>query len=178
MTSAHTGSMSDAPSFGFSARDRQRLAHTMKEARDARLFRRLQAVLRVAEGRGVTEAARLAGVDRTSVSRWVAAYRERHRVEDLADLPRAGRPRAADDLDDELLAEALALDPRTVGYHATSWTVALLATYLCEEYGCVVSPHTLRRRLREFDWRWKRPRYVYHERAPHVAQKKGQLSAA
>ena len=120
--------MSDAPSFGFSARDRQRLAHTMKEARDARLFRRLQAVLRVAEGRGVTEAARLAGVDRASVSRWVAAYRERHRVEDLADLPRSGRPRAADDLDDELLAEALALDPRTVGYHATSGTVALLAT--------------------------------------------------
>lgn len=162
----------------FSGSDRQQLAQAMKDTSDARLFRRLQAVLRITEGRSVIEAARQAGVDRASVSRWVAAYSKHHAVEDLADRPRAGRPREADDLDEELLAEALALDPRVVGYQATSWTVALLATFLREEHGCLISPHTVRRRLREHRWRWKRPRYVYHERALHVAQKKGRLSAA
>ena len=29
------------------------------------------------------------------------------------------------------------------------------------------------RRLHEAGWRWKRPRYVYVERADHVGQKKG-----
>ena len=42
----------------FSWRDRRRLAQAMKDAGDARLFRRLQAVLRVMEGSSVTEAAR------------------------------------------------------------------------------------------------------------------------
>ncbi|WP_237050022.1 winged helix-turn-helix domain-containing protein [Microvirga ossetica] len=39
--------------------------------------------------------------------------------------------------------------------------------------GLAVSPRTLRRRLHEAGYRWKRPRYVYVERAPHLAQKKG-----
>jgi transposase len=61
---------------------------------------------------------------------------------------------------------------------ATTWTVPLLTAHLGQAHGCVVSERTLRRRLHEYGWRWKRPRYVYHERAPHVAQKKGRLSAA
>ena len=170
--------MSNQRCAGFSSRDRQHLSDAMKATSDARQFRRLQAVLRVAEGVTVSEAARQAGVDRASVARWVTAYRKRHAAQDLADQSRSGRPREAEDLDEELLAESLALDPRTVGYQATSWTVALLATFLREEHGCLVSPYTLRRRLRQHGWRWKRPRYVYHEREPHVAQKKGQLSAA
>jgi transposase len=61
---------------------------------------------------------------------------------------------------------------------ATTWTVPLLTAHLGQVHGCMVSERTLRRRLHEYGWRWKRPRYVYHERAAHVAQKKGRLSAA
>ena len=39
--------------------------------------------------------------------------------------------------------------------------------------GIAVSPRTLRRRLHEAGYRWKRPRYVYVERAAHLPQKKG-----
>src|SRR5947209_19369251 len=78
---ADTGSMS----VEFSGSDRQQLAQAMKDTSDARLFRRLQAVLRITEGRSVTEAARQAGVDRASVSRWVAAYSKHHAVEDRSD---------------------------------------------------------------------------------------------
>ena len=72
------------------------------------------------------------------------------------------------------LAAALARDPRRCGYQATSWTVPLLAHDLAAK-GLAVSPQTLRRRLHEAGYRWKRPRYVYVARAAHLAQKKGGL---
>jgi transposase len=73
------------------------------------------------------------------------------------------------------LAALLAVDPRTLGYRATTWTAPLLAHHLREREGLALSERTLRRRLRERRYRWKRPRHVYatHSRAPHVAQKKG-----
>jgi transposase len=162
----------------FSWQDRQRLRRAVVEAATARLLRRVPAVLRVAEGDPLAEAARRSGVDRTSVHRWVGAYLHRQVVADLQDRPHTGRPRETDDLDAEWLEAVLAQDPRTVGYQATPWTAPLWATHWREEHGCVISERTLRRRLREYDWRWKRPRYLYRERAEHVAQKKGRLFAA
>jgi transposase len=53
--------------------------------------------------------------------------------------------------------------------------VPLLAHDLAAK-GLAVSPRTLRRRLHEAGYRWKRPRYVYVARAPHLAQKKGASS--
>jgi transposase len=165
-------------SSGFSWRDRRRLVRALQETRDVRLFRRLQAVLRVAEGCPLSEVSRQASVDRSSLHRWVKLYLQTHQVENLIDAARSGRPREADDLDEELLAEVLALDPREQGYWATTWTVPLLTTYLREQYGCPGSTRTLRRRLHDWGWRWKRPRYVFSERAPHLAQKKGRSAAA
>jgi transposase len=162
----------------FTGHDRRRLRQAMQRAVSARLFRRLQAVLRVAEGESIAQAARGAGVDRSTVPRWVQRYQQSRRVEDLADVPSSGRPPQADELDEALLAQVLAEDPHEHGLLATTWTVPLLTAHLGQAHGCVVSERTLRRRLHEYGWRWKRPRYVYHERAPHVAQKKGRLSAA
>ena len=165
-------------SSGFSWQDRRCLIRALRKAHDVRLFRRLQAVLRVAEGCSVSGTARQAGVDRSSLHRWVKLYQQTHQVESLADAFRSGRPREADDLDEELLAEVLALDPREQGYWATTWTVPLLTAYLEEQYGCPVSARTLRRRLHDGGWRWKRPRYVFSEREPHLAQKKGRSAVA
>ena len=67
----------------------------------------------------------------------------------------------------------MARDPRSCGYLATTWTVPLLVHYLAAHDDIAVSPRTMRRRLHEAGWRWKRPRYVYAQRAAHVAQKKG-----
>ena len=168
----------DSYAFEFTGRDRRRLRQAMRQAASARLFRRLQAVLRVAEGESVTQAAGAASVDRSTVHRWVERYRQRRRVEDLVDVPSSGRPFQAEELDETLLAQVLAEDPREHGLLATTGTVPLLTTHLGTVHGCVMSERTLRRRLHDYGWRWKRPRYVYHERARHVAQKKGRLCAA
>jgi transposase len=168
----------DSYASGFTNHDRRRLRQAMQQATSARLFRRLQAVLRVAEGEPIAQAAYGAAVDRSTVHRWVERYQQSHRVEDLADVPSPGRPSLAEELDERLLAQVLAEDPQEHGFLATTWTVPLLVTHLAEAHGCVVSERTLRRRLHEYGWCGKRPRYVYHERAPHVAQKKGRSCVA
>ena len=74
-----------------------------------------------------------------------------------------------------LLAE-MAQDPLALGYAATNWTVPLLAAHLRQRCGLPINAHTLRRRLHAAGLRWKRPRFVFAEPAPHVAQKKGRSS--
>lgn len=163
---------------GFTRHDRGRLTKALAHAREARLFRRLQAVLSVAEGVTVSEAARRARVDRSTLHRWLGLYRRRRDPADLADAPRAGRPAVAAVLTDSAVATLLARDPRREGFAATSWTVPLLTTYLARHSGQPVSARTLRRRLHALGYRWKRPRYVYTGEEPHLAQKKGRLPAA
>jgi transposase len=135
-------------------------------------------LLLVAEGQTVAEAARRCHVDRSSVHRWLRQYGTQRDAAVLADRPRSGRPRQSNRLTPRRLAAVLARDPRRCGYQATSWTVPLLAHYLATQEGIAVSARTLRRRLHEADYRWKRPRHVYAGRAAHLAQKKGLWSGA
>ena len=50
------------------------MVRALRGASDARVYRRLAAVLAVADGRSVAESARQFRVDRTTVHRWVAVY--------------------------------------------------------------------------------------------------------
>src|SRR3954463_8816711 len=157
----------------FSPIDRRRLKRAIPAAREARLYRRIEAVLLVAEGQPISEVARRVRATRLSVRSWVERYLATHDAATLADRPRRGRPHSAPRLTPRRLAAALTRDPRGCGYQATSWTVPLLRQYLQQRHGIAISTRTLRRRLHAADYRWKRPRYVYAGRAVHLAQKKG-----
>src|SRR5215218_6958697 len=148
-----------------SGADRKRLAAALKAAREARVYRRVEALLLVAQGQTVAEAARRCHVDRSSVHRWLGQYSAGRDATALADRPRSGRPRQNSRLTPRRLAAALARDPRRCGYQAT-------------REGIAISARTLRRRLHEANYRWKRPRSVYAGRATHLAQKKGLWSGA
>jgi transposase len=104
----------------FSGHDRRRLARTLQRTDHVRLFRRVQAVRRVAEGVPISSTARTLRLSRRSLPRWVKVYLRRHPPQDLLDAPRTGRPREADDLDETRWAERLAQDPRRLGYRATT----------------------------------------------------------
>src|SRR5215218_8889169 len=142
-----------------SGADRKRLAAALATAREARVYRRVEALLLVAEGQMVAEAARRCRVDRCSVHRWLRQYGARRDAAALADRLRSGRPR-----------QSRRLTPRRL--------VPLLVHYLAAQDGITISARTLRRRLHEAGYRWKRPRYVYAGRATHLAQKKGLWSGA
>ena len=163
-----------AAGFVFTHHDRRRLTGALRRVRDARHGRRLQAVLFVAEGHGVGGTAALLNASRRWVTQAVARYRARRCPQDLAEGKRSGRPRMAPALSPERLAEVLRTDPLTLGYAAASWTAPLLATHLRRAGQAEgLSARTLRRRLHAAGLAWKRPRYVFGQKEPHRAQKKG-----
>jgi transposase len=160
----------------FNPADRRRLSQALAQARDVRLYQRLQAVAEIAAGEPVNMVAKRARVGRSTVYRWIGRYLAEPAPSALADERRSGRPRAAPVLTDKKLRQLLTSEPCRFGYDANTWTVPLLATHLRTQ-GVMLSARTLRRRIRATRFRWKRPRYVYSERAAHVGAKKGALSA-
>ena len=163
---------------GFDRYDTRRLTHALREATEVRTYRRVQAVLLVAQGQTIREAARITGTRPWSVYHWVRTYGYTHRPDCLRDAPRSGRPQVAQAVTDARLVREFRRDPMRLGYRATGWTVSLRAEHLQQKYGCVISPRTLRRWMRDLDLRWKRPRYVSATSDPNRPQKKGGWFAA
>src|SRR3954466_14392491 len=62
----------------FSPTDRRCLERALSVAREARLYRRIEAVLLVAEGQPISEAARRVRATRLSVRGWVERYLATH----------------------------------------------------------------------------------------------------
>ena len=160
---------------GFDRYDKGRLQRVLKKVADKRTFLRLRAVLLVAQGIPVYTVAKLLGRTARAIYYWVDTYLNTHNPYDLFDAPRTGRPPVAEALTEEHIVAALNENPLHLGYHTTVWTVALLAQHLNHCYGTDISPRTLRRRMKQAGLRFKRPRYVYAEKDPNRAQKKGPL---
>jgi transposase len=161
------------PPRGLDGHDRRRLRAAVRAVTDARHLRRVQAVLLYCQRRPMPLICAATGLSRQSVYNALHRYRRRRQPADLAERPRPGRPRVAPRLGRRSILAALRVDPRSAGFNATTWTAALLARYLSVRLRVPLGTRTLRRRMREADLRWKRPRYVYHEADPHRAQKKG-----
>jgi transposase len=163
-----------AAGYVFTHHDRRRLTAALRRVRDARHYRRLQAVLLVAEGHSISSAAALLKASRRWTTKAVARYRARRCPADLAEGKRAGRPRLAPALSAEGLAALLGTDPLKLGYAAAGWTAPLLAAHLRRgDQNEPISVCTLRRRLHAAGLAWKPPRYVFAQKEPHRAQKKG-----
>lgn len=161
---------------GFTHHDKRRLRKAMQAAQDKRYYQRLQSVLAIAEGMAANDVCNLTGSSLKSIYNHVNTYLSTHQTASLCDAPRSGRPLTAPTITDSKIKNALLYNPLTLGYKATSWTVALLADYLNKKYHCSIEIATLRRRMKQMGLRFKRPRYVYVEKDPNRAQKKGQLS--
>lgn len=178
VSSSYTWTMRTAKGpaeLGFTRYDRSRLKKALRGATGSRDFRRLQAVLLFAEGRPVAEVAQITCASRRSVHGWLRRYLRSHRVEDLTERPRSGRPTTAPGITDECIQRELAKNPMTLGYSTTTWTVRTLANHLSRTYDCPITERTLRRRMRDMGLCWKRPRYTFSTKDPHRAQKKGRL---
>jgi transposase len=163
-----------AAGFVFTHHDRRRLTAALRRVREVRHYRRLQAVLLVAEGHRVGATASLLKGSRRWVTNALARYRARRCPQDLAEGKHSGRPPRGSALSAERLTALLQTDPRSLGYAAVGWTAPLLAAHLrrCGEVE-TLSARTMRERLHAAGLAWKRPRYVFGQKEPHRAQKKG-----
>lgn len=167
----------DPSKLGFTGHDRNRLSKALNKTTDARLFRRIQAVLLIAQGRSFPETSQICGLSRSNIYYLVKRYLQCHQIASLQDGDRAGRPREATAITNKRILTQLKRNPLKLGYRTNVWTVRLLAHHLSQHYRCAVSAWTLYRRMKEMDLECKRPRYFYSEKDPHRAQKKGQLFA-
>lgn len=133
-------------------------------------------MLLVAQGRTISEVTEISGVSAKTVYNWVSLSLDQRQVAALCDAPRSGRPPVAKPITAARILRELRRNPLRLGSRTTVWTVELLARHLSQRDWCLISPRTLRRRMKEIGLRCKRPRYFYEEKDPHRAQKKGPLS--
>jgi transposase len=157
-------------------RDLVRLREVLVQAQDARVFKRALALILLAEGRTWTEASHLSTLGRATISFWLGRYLRSRKRSSLQDRPHTGRP-PNEPVPAALLARLLRRDPYRLGYPTHTWTVPLLCAHLRSEHGLAVTERTLRRRLHQVRYRWKRPRYVYARKEKHLPQKKRRSSA-
>lgn len=158
---------------GFDRYDEARLAKAIKGVEDKRTFLRLKAVLLFVQGMSVEAVAKLFDKSIQAVYHWTRRYLKEHDPGALFDAPKSGRPLSAQSITDERILKELKRNPLKLGYRTTVWTVEILALHLSHRYACPIRPFTLYRRMKAMGLRSKRPRYVYSEKDPNRAQKKG-----
>jgi transposase len=137
----------------------EQVRRALRQTRDARLARRLMAVLQVLAGASPQQVARLMGVSRRSVYGWLRRLSQQGDAEALADRQRSGRPPLLSTRELKHLRWLLSHSPQEFGFFCTEWTVTVLRTQLQREGGPQVSEDTLRAALHQLGYVWKRPRY-------------------
>ena len=138
---------------------RRRLTEQLKEAQDARLYRRTLAVLEVGRGRSIAQVAQALDVTRQSVYNWIASYVQAYDPRALQDESHPGRPSVWNEEHQALLRWLLGHSPNEFGYFAGNWTVPLLQEQWEHGTGVRLSEDTVRRGLQELGYVWKRGRY-------------------
>lgn len=160
----------------FNKGDASKLRRFLNSVSDKRTYVRVLAVCLLAEGHSIGVVCSQLSVDRRSLYRWVSRFLAHHNWEDLVDKPRSGRPVISANLSDRQILNLIGKDPRSFGYMHTAWTVGILAHHLAQSRNIHLSISTLRRRMKAIGLRYKLPKYVYEEKEPNRAQKKGRSS--
>lgn len=138
---------------------RRQLLRALRHTQDAKLYRRLLAVVKLDQGHKATQIAELLEVDRTSIYIWLRRYLQHRDPFAVADRAGRGRKSLFDKTLQDLLDQTLALPPRAWGYQANCWTVPLLCDHLQRLSDRPLSISTLGRHLRAHRYAFKRPRY-------------------
>jgi transposase len=139
--------------------ERRKLRQQLHETSDARLYRRVLAVLQIDQGKPVSEVAGLLQVSEQSIYNWIDRFRQDKPRLPLMDQPRSGRPRLWTEECQACLRALLDATPEQWGYFANDWTVPLLREQLRHETGQDFADDTLRRELHRLGYVWKRGRY-------------------
>lgn len=136
---------------------RSALRHLTRTDPDPRVRHRADALLLVASGLSLTQAASQIGCARNSVHTWAERFLVEGR-DGLIDRRRLGRPPKLDAAACTLLETALGASPLDYGYPVTIWTVTDLHNLLTRQ-GYRVSVATVYRTLARLGYRYRRPRH-------------------
>ena len=139
---------------------RRQLEQQLRDATDAALFRRTLAVLEADAGRPIAEIARLLRTSRVSVYYWIECYEQVRDPRALTDQRGGNNPSLWTEELQAALVASLQRRPEEFGYQAVEWTVPLLREHLEDWRKQGLSDTSVRRRMHDLGYVWKRPRYV------------------
>ena len=125
---------------------------------DLRVRERARIVRLLHLGHAQKETAHLLKMSVGKVNYWYKRWKEEG-IEGLADKSRDGRPRITDEAYEKLLAKTIETDPQTLGFKFTVWGVETLRAYMYQQTGIQVHANTLRNRLAEMDYVYRRPKH-------------------
>lgn len=129
--------------------------------------RRVLAVERVNDGYSIPEVAEFLGVDRSSVWRWMDAYR-RCGDEGLRTRTIPGRPPKLTRTQEKIALRWLHDSPTEHGFDTELWTAGRLTDLICEEWGVELNRRSMCRWLAARGFSPQRPQRVPRERSPQA----------
>lgn len=118
--------------------------------------RRGRAIGLLEDGRAPVDVARIVGVDRRSVRRWKASYRDEG-TEALKAKPVPGRPSRLDEKSKVRLEKMLLRGARAAGFPTDLWTCSRVARVIRQRFGVRYHVDYIGPVLRSMGWSPKKP---------------------
>lgn len=123
---------------------------------------RERAAIAVLDGMSIASVSAAYGVDRKTVSRWVAKFQSNGR-KGLDRKAGSGRPRKLEELTESELRGMILRGPMAFGFETDLWTVNRLRRVILDEFRIRVSKNTIWRRLRDAGLTYQKPEREYYE---------------
>lgn len=124
-----------------------------------RLYRRIQALLYIVDGKTVSEVAELLHLAEQTVRNYVHAFILRA-TDSLRYQPPPGRPARLTKTQRKELTELIKAGPEAAGYTSACWTTPLVAELIQQHFGVEYHPHYLAELLGELGFSHQKARFV------------------
>jgi len=148
----------------------EELIKFMQTVRDARLYRRAQAVWLNYLGKSILEIAKIINVNERTIYRWLYAYKK-EKLGGLFINFSSGRPPKIDEKYKELLLETIRKDPKVFNYPTDRWTLKLLTQHMAWMTGTEVSSQRIRQILFSYKIVFHKPRiYVINPKKGKIVR--------
>jgi len=135
------------------------IEQAIKNHEDLRVRQRATIIRMLHLGHKPNEIAELLLIQPSKVYYWHKRWRE-DGLDGLADKPRSGRPKVADEQYRHLLAQLIEQDPQELGYAFTVWDSKRLIAHLEKETGIRVTERTFLNILAEEEFVYRRPKHT------------------
>lgn len=146
----------------------RRIAIQARRRNDLRKWAKATVILGYIEGRSAAQLAIEVGADRSTVTRWIAAYATLG-FEMLRTRHSPGRPRRLNQAQTDELQQVIREGPQAAGFESGVWTARMVTELIRRKYGVKYHWKYVPRLLHRLGFSVQRPRKLL-SRANHEAQ--------
>lgn len=141
----------------------RRRLQQLSQSKDRFIARKAIAILELAQGATCAKVAETLGITTRTLRNWTRSFLSQDLRLALRDhrAGKSGRPRKWNRRCQHLFEDAVARQPNELGYQAVVWTAELLAIHIEKRAGVRLCSESVRHRLREQNYVWKRPKYQF-----------------